>query len=156
MAEVVVDVINDALGTRETYNEAPAGARAIEVGSTLIQNPSLREAFRVFGRSARTVACDCERSKEPTVSHKLYLMADPNLQAKLQPARNRLRPLLANKNMTDDAAVEELFLATLSRYPTEKEKTKALDYIGSKTDRQSAFGDVLWALVNTTEFIFNH
>src|SRR5262249_36161692 len=157
MAEVVVDVINDALGTKESFKtEAPEGARAVEVGSTLIQNASLREAFRVFGRPVRAAACDCERSREPTVAHKLYLMADPSLQAKMQPKQNRIRTLMANKNMTEETAIEELFLATLSRLPTEKEKAKALDYIGSKKDRTAAFGDVLWALVNTTEFIFNH
>jgi hypothetical protein len=157
MAEVVVDVINDALGTKESFKtEAPEGARAVEVGSTLIQNASLREAFRVFGRPVRAAACDCERSREPTVSHKLYLMADPSLQAKMQPKQNRLRALLVNKNMTDESVIDELFLATLSRYPTEKEKAKALAYVGARDVRQLAYADALWALVNTTEFIFNH
>jgi Protein of unknown function (DUF1549)/Protein of unknown function (DUF1553) len=156
MAEVVVDIVNDALGTKETFGvEAPSGARAIEVGSTRIQNASLREAFRVFGRSPRTVACDCERATEPTVAHKLYLMADPTLQAKMNPARNRLRPLLADKNLSDDQVTEELFLAALSRLPTAKEKAKVLEYVKTK-GRQTAFTDTLWALINTTEFVFNH
>ena len=63
---------------------------------------------------------------------------------------------MANKNMTEEAVIEELFLAALSRYPTEKEKAKALDYVGSKDARQLAYADILWALVNTAEFIFNH
>ena len=157
MAEVVVDVINDALGTRETFGplEAPKGVRAIEVGSTRIQNGALREAFRIFGRSPRTLSCDCERAAEPTVSHKLYLMADPNLQNKLQPKGNRLRALLAAKN-DDGDAVEELFLTTLSRLPTKTEKEQAMKFVTDKKDRSKAFSDVLWALINTTEFIFNH
>ncbi len=156
MAEVVVDVINDALGVKESFGaEAPAGVRAIEVGSTRIQNPALREAFRVFGRSPRTMSCDCERAPEPTVSHKLYLIADPSLQQKLQPARNRVRTLLQGRK-ADGEVLEELFLATLSRFPTDKERATSLAYVESKTDRAAAFGDVRWALVNTKEFIFNH
>src|SRR5262249_57468372 len=59
MAEVVVDVINDALGVKETFKaEAPEGARAIEVGSTLIQNGARRQPFRLFRRPALPSASD--------------------------------------------------------------------------------------------------
>jgi Protein of unknown function (DUF1549)/Protein of unknown function (DUF1553) len=157
MAEVVVDIMDDALGTRENFGkDVPENCRAIEIGSTRIASSALREAFRVFGRPTRAAGCDCERPSEPTVSYKLFLMADPTLQARITPSRNRLRELLANKNLTDEQVLEELFLATLSRPPTKREKEKALKHIQSRKDRQTGFGDTLWALVNTTEFIFNH
>src|SRR5581483_6906379 len=98
MAEVVTDIINDALGISESFGaEAPSGTRAIEIGSTQIVNPQLREAFRVFGRSPRTLACDCERATEPTVSQKLYMMADPGLYNKLMGQQTRARTVLQKK-----------------------------------------------------------
>ncbi len=156
MAEVVVDVLNDALGSTDTFGpDVPPGARAIEIGATTVATPQLREAFRIFGRSPRTLACDCERATEPTVANKLYLMADPGLQARLVSGKTRIKTLLATKK-TDSEVVEELFLASLSRFPSEAEKAKSLEHLQKTANKQTACNDILWALINTTEFIFNH
>jgi hypothetical protein len=56
----------------------------------------------------------------------------------------------------DASALDELFLATLSRLPTEQEKARFAEYRTGQKDRRKVFADTLWALVNTTEFIFNH
>jgi hypothetical protein len=57
-------------------------------------------------------------------------------------------------NDTDDneAAVEELYLKTLSRRPTEKELASALKHCKSTQNRAAVFEDLLWALVNSAEF----
>ncbi len=156
MAEAVVDVLNAALGTSENWgNDAPSGCKAVEVGVSRLANANLMYAFRIFGRSARTAACDCERSPDPALPQKLFLMTDPQLLAKFQDGKGRLRQLLAT-NKDDDAMLEELFLATLSRYPTESDKRVFAEYRAKKTDRQAVFTDTLWALINTREFILNH
>lgn len=162
MAEVVVDMLNAALGTAEQWaaQDAPAGARAVEVGASRVQNPAVNHIFRVFGRPPRTSACDCERAMDPALPQKLFLMADPNLKTKLDSGNNRLGTLLREKS-DDVEALEELFLATLSRKPTESEKQNFLDYKEKKSQntrqaRRAVFNDTLWALINTTEFIFNH
>jgi hypothetical protein len=178
MAEVVVDMLNSALGTSEKWTpaEAPAGAHAIEVGASRVQNGNVNYVFRVFGRPPRTTACDCERAMDPALPQKLFLLADPNLQVKLRQPQNRLGELLKDKK--DDLEVlDELFLATLARNPTQKEKEAFINYRDGKrsdatkppaggkrtaaaaaqqTDRRAVFTDTLWALINTTEFIFNH
>jgi hypothetical protein len=155
MAEVVFDIINDALGGSESVgNDGPPGARAIEVGSTRVVNPQLREAFRVWGRSPRTLACDCERATEPTVANKLYMMADQGLIGRIQRGNTRVKTLVT-ANKTDEELVEELFLATLSRFPTKDEKVASLNHL-KKGNKQNACNDLLWALLNTTEFVFNH
>src|SRR5262249_42906841 len=75
MSEVVMDVLNTALGTTEAFGPiAPANSRAIEVGASLIQKPDLAYAFRIFGRPPRTAACDCERAMEPALPQVLFLM----------------------------------------------------------------------------------
>jgi hypothetical protein len=164
MAEVVVDTLNAALGMSEKWlpGEAPAGSRAIEVGASRVQNPNVNYVFRVFGRPPRSTACDCERAMDPALPQKLFLMSDANLQGKLRASTSRLAGLLKEKK--DDLEVlSELFLATLTRPPTAKERQWFLDYRavkkaedGNARARQTLFTDTLWALINTTEFIFNH
>lgn len=159
MAEVVVDVLNAAMGTSEKWGvgEARPGARAIEVGASRVTNPNVNALMRVFGRPARAAACDCERTMDPALPQKLTLLADPNLYVKLKANDNRLGTLLkAEKD--DDKALEELFLATLSRFPTQRDKKFFADYKADhpRLTRREVFNDVLYALMNTTEFIFNH
>jgi hypothetical protein len=156
MAEVVVDMLDDALGAPETFGpEVPAKARAIEVGASRVQNGAVAYAFRIFGRPPRTTACDCERAMEPGLPQKLFLMADPAMLAKLKTAEARISKMLKAK-MSDEEMLEELFLATLSRPPNQKERDV---FAGARKDHKDVaalWSDTLWALVNTTEFIFNH
>jgi hypothetical protein len=83
----------------------------------------------------------------------LFLMSDEPLLKKMK--TGRLQTLLADRK-TDEQIVEELFLATLSRYPDDREKRSALEHVNGKPDRQGAFVDMLWALINTREFILKH
>ena len=169
-----MDMLNAALGVTEKWqpSEGPAGAQAIEVGASRVQNLNVDYVFRVFGRPPRTTACDCERAMDPALPQKLFLLADANLQLKLRQNQNRLTEVL--KKQDDLEALEELFLATLTRKPTEKEKQSFLSYRDSQvpdatkapkagrkgvvvpSKRREVFTDTLWALINTTEFIFNH
>jgi hypothetical protein len=193
MAEAVVDVLNSALGITESFgDDARPGSRAIEVASTRVANPNITYAFRTFGRSTRTAACDCERATEPALSQTLYLMTDAGVLDKLRasyqaPAQkgapaaklqtNRLTILLES-DKTDDEILEELFLATLTRFPTAAERKHFADYRAARkasipvpvetpkkgkappkpalTQRETVFLDTLWALINTREFITNH
>jgi len=170
MAEVVVDVLNTALGTTENFgvpvNRNPKAKgpmtpvlrpnmRAIEFGASQVQSQAVAYAFRVFGRPPRTSACDCERAMDPALPQKLFLMTDPNLLAKFNSPGSRLQKLLASK-MSDEEVLEELFLATLSRLPSADDRKSFADYRNDVDDRRTAFSDTLWALINTREFILNH
>jgi hypothetical protein len=154
MAEVVADALDAALGATEDFGPGlPPRCRAIEAAPNRVQNAHLAMIFRTFGRPARMATCDCERSAEPAVPQTLFLMSDPVLLKKL--TTGRLAKLLAEKK-SDGDVIEELFLATLSRPPDEREKSAALAHLRDKNDRTKAFTDMLWALINTREFILNH
>jgi hypothetical protein len=156
MAEVLVDVLNSALGATENFGpEMPPGSRAIEVGASRLQNGSLNYAFRIFGRPPRTTACDCERTLEPGLPQKLFLMADPSVQQKMQAPQGRVRKVLANQQ-DENKVLDELFLSTLSRLPTPKDRAWFADYCMKGKDQQKVFLDTMWALINTNEFVFNH
>jgi hypothetical protein len=156
MAEQVVDVLNSALGVDEQFgNGMPAGSKMTEVGASRLNDANLSYVLRIFGRPPRTTACDCERAAEPALPQTLFRMSDPALLAKLRANTGRVVKV-ARAKLTDEQAVEELFLATLTRFPTAKEKAEAVKYLGEAKNRAEAVQDVTWALINTREFILNH
>jgi hypothetical protein len=158
MAEQVVDVLNSGCGTDEVFGtDAPAGKKMSEVGSVRLTNQNLNYVLRIFGRPPRTTACDCERAAEPALPQTLYRMTDPTIEQKLTQSK-RLADIVKAK-LSDEKAIEELFLGTLTRLPTDSEKAAALKHLGdAKTarEKQDALKVTLWALINTREFILNH
>ncbi|MBY0461338.1 MAG: DUF1553 domain-containing protein, partial [Gemmataceae bacterium] len=166
MAEQVVDVLNAALGVDEKFGqlpglpgqpgqeEAPAGTKMVEVGSSRL-NGSVAYALRIFGRPPRTTACDCERAMEPALPQTLFRMTDATVLGKFTDQNGRALTLAKSK-LTNEELVEEAFLATLSRRPTAKEKADGLDHLKTAKTRTEGVTDLLWALVNTREFILNH
>ncbi|MBI2803399.1 MAG: DUF1549 domain-containing protein [Planctomycetes bacterium] len=156
IAEAVVDVLNSALGTTEKYGQdVKAGLKSVEVGASQMQNQTLAYTFRIFGRPPRTTACDCERAMEPALPQKLFLMTDPNLLAKFNDPKGRVQTLIKS-GKTDEECLEELFLATLSRMPTAKDRQSFADHRRLVGSRREALIDTMWALINTREFILNH
>ncbi|HZZ79194.1 MAG TPA: DUF1549 domain-containing protein [Gemmataceae bacterium] len=158
IAEAVVDVLNCAFSTNEKFGpEIKPGARAVEVGaSQLLQQQQAMYAFRLFGRPPRTTACDCERAMEPALPQKLFLMTDPGVLAKFNDPQGRVQNLVKSKTITDEQALEELFLATLSRMPTAKDRQTFAAHRQRVGSRREALVDTMWALINTPEFILNH
>ena len=97
-AEVVLDVLDDALGATEDFGpDAPPHSRAIEVATNKVTSPHAARVFRVFGRPGRTTTCDCERPTAPALPQTLYLMSDPALLQKI--TGGRLRTLLAGSRI---------------------------------------------------------
>jgi hypothetical protein len=66
-----------------------------------------------------------------------------------------MKDLLADKR-PDEAKIQDLYLIALSRRPTAEETEVLLSHIAKKGDAQTAYEDILWALINTKEFLFNH
>jgi hypothetical protein len=154
MAEVVIDVLNAALGVSEDFGpDVAPGSKAVELAPNKLQNQQFANILRIFGRPPRTATCDCERATEPALPQTLYLMTDTSLLGKM--TKGRLSTLLASKK-SDDEILDDLFLATLTRLPTERERSIARQSLERATLRQAGFVNVVWALINTREFILNH
>jgi Protein of unknown function (DUF1549)/Protein of unknown function (DUF1553) len=157
MAEQVVDVLNSALGVNEPFqgqDQIFAGMKMAEVGSSRLSG-NLAYVLRIFGRPPRTTACDCERAMEPALPQTLFRMTDATIVAKFADRNGRVVQLARTK-LTNEELIEELFLSALSRRPKAEEKEEALKHMTEATSRQEGITDVLWALVNTREFILNH
>ena len=150
-AEVLLDAISQTTGVAETFNGWPDGYRAIQVWDNRM--PSY--FFRIFGRPVRATVCECERSNEPSIAQALHLLNAPEISEKIGHRRGRARKL-ASTELAPDQIIDELYLWTLARFPTDNEKALMKTAFGDGADRQAGAEDALWALLNSKEFVFNH
>lgn len=58
--------------------------------------------------------------------------------------------------VTPEELVKQAYLRTLSRYPTDSELSRCVQYLRTSDDTVQGMRGVLWALLNTKEFIINH
>jgi hypothetical protein len=154
-AEQIVDSIVHATGVPLQFAEAdaPPGTRAIEVAPSRLTG-SAAYALAIFGRPQRQQNCDCERSSQPGLPQTLYLFNDAELLDKIRKPGARLERLLA-EHADNARLVEELYLWTLCRWPSDSERQDALSYLAADAARRERAEDLFWALVNHREFLVN-
>jgi hypothetical protein len=151
-AEVLLDAVCQATGVAEKFMGWPEGYRAIQVWDNRM--PSY--FFRIFGRPVRFSVCECERSSEPSITQALHLMNSPEISAKIR-SRLGVARRLSESSKTPAEIVDELFLATLARPPRDKERSLLQESFKQEdSDRRAAVEDVLWTLLNSKDFIYNH
>jgi len=154
LAEALVDSLNAALQTADDFgSDAPPGSQAIELAPNRFADPQVTELFRILGRGDRKSLCDCDRVTGPTLRQPLLLMSHPRVLEKIR--GGRLARLLREQK-SDDEIVEEFYLSTLSRMPDSTEREFALNHIAASKNRAEALFDIVWALINTREFLTNH
>jgi uncharacterized protein DUF1549/uncharacterized protein DUF1553 len=150
-AEVLMDAVDQVTGVPELFNGLPPGLRATQLWDNKLDNYFLN----VFGRPGRISVCSCERSSEGSLTQVLHLMNSPGVQGKLAADEGRVAQLAASPRSAEQI-VGELYLATYSREPTSRERRAALAaFSRSGATRRSATEDLLWALINSPEFVFN-
>ena len=165
MAEVLLDSIDQVLGTSTQFNEVSfqgadsqktdfyqQGTRAIELYDAAVKSYFLK----TFGRNPREITCECERSAEPSMVQVLHLSNGETLNPKLADQQNLVARLIADG--TDDTGViTSLFTAALCREPTDGELKKLLVVVNEYgDDRATALQDVAWSILTSGEFTFNH
>jgi hypothetical protein len=151
-AEVLLDAIGQVTAVPEKFNGWPEGHRAVQLWDNRI--PSY--FFRIFGRPIRATVCSCERGNEPSIAQALHLMNAPEIVEKMREKTGRVRKL-ADSDRKPAEIVDELYLAALSRFPTAKERELVLQvFAEAGADRRAAIEDVLWVLLNSKEFLYNH
>ena len=157
-AEVLLDVVSAATETQDKFRGLPLGARAVQIADGNTSNYFLT----TFGRASRGTACSCEVRMEPNLSQALHLLNGDTLQQKIATGGVVKRMLEAGR--TPGQVIEELYLRTLTRMPTQEEFDGLLALIpaaGPDADAttvavQQALEDGFWAILNSREFVFNH
>jgi hypothetical protein len=89
---------------------------------------------------------------EGSIPQALLLMNNPQLNNKIRAQGENLLGRILKSHPNDDEAIEMLYMRTLARKPTSSEREKCAGYIKKVGRRAEAFEDLLWALINSTEF----
>ena len=164
-AEVLLDALDQLTGAKTDFADVPAGTRAIALPDNSYNRSS--PFLKVFGRPEGASVCECERVQSPSLGQSLHLMNAPDVKAKLTAPGGRAE-LLSKSNKSDSEKVRELYLAAYSREPTADESHVAESYLAKPrvdaqgnprdpaTAKREAYEDLLWAIINTKEYLFNH
>jgi hypothetical protein len=150
-AEQLLDAICFTTEVPEKFTGMPLGTRAVQLPDGDANHPFLK----TFGQPARELACECEREGDSNLAQALQLINGPTVNDKLRNSNNRIGKLMA-KNLTDPEMVSDLYLATVSRPPTDKEMRIILKHVAGAADKRKAWEDVHWTVINTKEFLFRH
>jgi hypothetical protein len=147
-AEQMVDAVALVTGAKSKFSGLPQGMRAAEAPDAKVGDDFLT----LFGRPKRQSACECERSSNLTLSHAMNLINGSTIGEAVSEPDNFVARLVSSQG-DDRKVVEDLYLAILSRPPSEKETAMADLKAGG--NRLEAAQDLAWALLNSPAFLFN-
>ena len=151
-AEVLLDIMSQVSGSPTPFKDFPAGTRAMQLPDANIAS----EFLKTFGRPERILTCECERSDEPSMTQVLHILNGETLLQKLEAKDNRLSKQL-EANLPPEQLADELFLAALSRFPTDRERQKMSEIlsVASPEERRLSVEDLYWSVLSSKEFLFN-
>jgi WD40 repeat protein len=151
-AEALMDAVTEVTGVSETLPGLAPGSRAAQVWNNRLDSDFLD----AFSRPNASADPPCERDRDGSIVQALHLMNSTKLAARIADTKGRAAAL-AKTSKSPDQIVEEIYLAALCRYPTEYERNVAVGaFTAPGATRQTATEDVMWALLNSAEFVFNH
>src|SRR5262249_16405000 len=125
------------------------GTRAIELPDANYQNYFLT----TFGKPKRVSTCECERVPDENLAQTLHTLNGDIVAAKLADANGRIAKLIAAQKSHDEL-VTELYLASLSRRPDPGELEASRKFLADAPSPQECYQDLLWALINSKQFMF--
>ncbi|KAA5541951.1 DUF1549 domain-containing protein [Roseiconus nitratireducens] len=150
--EVIADAISDVTETATDYSALAPQSRANQVWTHRIDSMLLD----TFGRPNENQDPPCERVSDSSVTQTLHLMNSVELDRRVRSDTGRAARL-ADSDLSNAAVVEELYLACFSRRPTPEERSYAEPLLGmTKGERRPIIEDLLWAMINSPEFIIQN
>ena len=162
-AEVLYDAVNTLLDVETNFAGQAPGTRAVSLPDNSYNQSTY--FLSVFGRPDSSSACECERTQEASLAQSLHLLNAADIQAQLARGNGRA-DILTKDTRPDDDKITDLYHIALSRDPNADEVKFARSHLEKKTKsktgdeafkgKKEAYEDILWALLNTKEFLFNH
>jgi hypothetical protein len=168
---LMAEVIDDAISTVSTVptvfdkvaflggDKRPTpfyakGTKALQLFDSSVDSNFLK----TFGRNQRRITCECERSDEPSIIQVLNLNNGDTLNNKLAEKGSVIDQLMDSLPGDPTSQVKSAYLKCLSRYPMETELTSLVKELSSASeeDRRIVVEDMLWSLMTSREFLFNH
>jgi hypothetical protein len=156
-AEVLLDAVGQVTDSPTAFGGLPQDRHAPK-RAIMLPDESFQSYFLdVFGRPQRISSCECERVSEANLAQALHMLNSDEVQQKIARAGGRADQLAGAKDTRTDAEkVDELFLWAFARKPTPEQRDAALQHIGKNAqNKRIAYENIIWALLNTKEFVFN-
>lgn len=152
-AESLYDGFHQVTNTTQNYSGMPSGTRSVQLPDASVGPYFLK----VFGQPQADTACECERSQEANLAQSLHLLNSSEVQTKISSGAGRAVTLANQTDRPHADRIEELYRWVYARQPDQEEVQIALAHIEkNKENVKLAYEDILWALINTKEFLFNH
>ncbi len=149
-AEQLFDAITVATGAPSQIPGMPAGFRASQ-----LPDPTVDVSFLdMFGRAPRESPCECERTSEVSLAQTLSLINGPTVSDAIIHPQGLIARLIS-AGADRKKLVEEVYLSVVCRMPTPEEQTRGEEYMASVENPSEGAQDLMWALVNSPEFLFN-
>ena len=164
-AEVLLDAIDDITGSTTKFANLPAGTRAVALPDNSYNKSSA--LLKVFGRPDNSSVCECERVQSSSLAQSLHLINSSELKSKLASGSGRAA-ILAKAELSPEEKITQLYLTAFSRNPRSNELSTALEYLSQPVNDSTGkpisanratnqnIQDLIWALINAKEFLFNH
>ncbi len=159
-AEVLLDAYSQVTGEPEKFDGYPAGTRALQLPDTAVKSYFLN----AFGRPVREQTRESERTSVPTITQALHIINGDTLNNKVRAPENSINALI-KRGLSDEQIVNDLYFASFSRYPKETEGAALVKALHSAEQqkmsvaddpRRDALNDMLWAILTSEAFMFNH
>ena len=160
-AEVLIDAICRITGTTEDYSSPipePFTFLPDDQRSIALPDGSISSSFlEMFGRPPRDTGLESERNNLPTTGQRLHLLNSSHIQLKIQQSTTLRSLVQAQPGGKPRDPIDRLYLAVLSRYPTDDElKTVSAYFQSVQGNKWPAAVDLAWALINSAEFLCRH
>ncbi len=151
-AEVFYDALKQVAAADDELAEVQTDLSRRAIGH-LSMRMAGTYAMHVFGKPERAANCDCERTSSPTLLQSIFVQNDPLVQMRLSEEGWLIE---AAPQADPDGVIRSAYLRTLSRPPDTAELARARDHLAQAAAPADGLRDLVWALVNTKEFILNH
>ncbi len=151
-AEALLDSLVQATDVREQFGGAPANFSAAQLPDAEITS----EFLNLFGKPQRAEACECERDGDSNMLQALHLINGQSILRRVTDPNGRITQIVKREpKLTDDQLIEELYLWSLARRPTDKELDVAKKHFITYGDQQriEAAQDLSWGLLNSRDFL---
>lgn len=157
-AEQTLDVMSQALDVSIRYGGYPEGTRAVQLagvrnGGHRYSKPESGDRFlALFGKPGRLLTCECERTAETTLAQTMEMVGGSVVSELLQKSGNRIYRTLQSSELTGEF-LSDFWWSALSREISAAELRALREHVDSSADRRKALEDVMWAVLNSNEFL---